>query len=259
MPRIFVVNAGGFAEPGGGVVEKIGGRVDRRCMFKNMETDDHGLTESIICALFGNIPGQAQYIHNNHPEEAKRWLEGFIEADFEAAKIAFEKKTEDELYRLTNEEKVKKVGDFFFAHDGPKIRPADGKEQHDVTILTVAAPNFAIREARQSKAFQAGQVEYKTLYNDDIAKSIRQSYQNIFNHFTNEASKGDKLYLYDIGTSIFSPKDKFYYKYKGQDYKGKVGYKKFVQEIEKEVFLEYKDTIKKKGLVVCSNCLFQYS
>jgi uncharacterized protein (TIGR02452 family) len=248
MSKIFVVNAGGFAEPGGGVVEKIGGRVDRRCMFKNMEKGDHGLTESIICALFGNIPGQAQYIHDNHPEKAKRWLEGFIDANFKAARKAFGKKTDDQLYNLSDEEKVQKVGDFFFDKEGP----SDG-----VTILTVAAPNFAMKEDGQSDAFKAGQVEYKTSYNEDIAKSIRKSYENIFYHFTENAEEGGKLYLYDIGTSIFSPKNEFSYKYKEQQYKGRGGYRKFVQEIEKEVFLKYKDTIKKKGLVVCSDCLFQ--
>ena len=257
MPRIFVVNAGGFAEPGGGVVKKKDGRVDRQGIFKNMKQDD-GLTESIMCALFGSIPGAAGYNLNSH--SARAWLKDFIDANFTAAKTAFGKKTDDDLYSLTNKEKVKKVGDFFFAHDGPKIPSTDGKEKPDVTILTVAAPNFNnSASSNQSLAFKAGKVEYKASYNNYIAGSITQSYQNIFEHFTNNAAKGDKLYLYDIGTSIFSPNDKFNYGYKKQQYKGKKGYKEFVQEIEKEVFLKYRDRIKEKGLVVCSGCLLSLS
>jgi len=253
MPRIFVVNAGGFAEPGGGVIQKTDGRVDKEGISKNSENED-GLTEAIMCSLFGVIPNEAGYHLSSNL--ARAWLKGFIDANFTAAKTAFGKTADDDLYSLTNEEKVKKVGDFFFAHNGPKIPSADEKEKPDVTILTVAAPNFNNSDSsNQSLAFKAGKVEYKASYNNDIAGSITQSYQNIFEHFTNNAAKGDKLYLYDIGTSIFSPNDKFNYKYKGQQYEGGKGYEKFVQEIEKEVFLKYRDLIKKKDLVVCSRCL----
>lgn len=244
MHRIFVVNAGGFAEPGGGVVEKKDGKVDREVSFKNKEREN-GLTEGIISSLFGALPSEAGYIPDNNPG-AIEWLKGFINDDFAAARKAFKKRTDDELYNLTDEEKVKEVGDFFFAKEGP----SDG-----VTILTVAAPNFAMQKDKQSQAFKAGQVEYKTSYNNYIAESIEKSYRNIFDHFTENAKKGDKLYLYDIGTDIFSPNDQFNYKYKEQQYEGKEGYKEFVQKIEKEVFLEYRDRINKKDLVVCSKCL----
>jgi hypothetical protein len=252
MPRIFVVNAGGFAEPGGGVIGKKDGKVDSGGYFKNKE-EGGGLTEAIICSLFGTIPSSAQNLNNN--EEAKGWLRGFINANFEAARKAFKKTTDNELYNLTGKERVGEVGNFFFAYDGPKIPSADGKEKLDVTILTVAAPNFTTQDYTQSTAFKAGQVKYQNSYNDDIAKSIKQSYENIFRHFVNNADRGDKLYLYDIGTSIFSPNDKFDYKYKEQQYKEKGGYTQFVQEIEKEVFLEYRAQIKEKGLIICSECL----
>lgn len=240
----FFVNAAGILEPGGGISSKNQqGFITKESQFRSKKG---ALTEDLIASLFGKKAENAEELKNT---EADVWLRGFINQHFVDFQKIFLNTELDDNDKLN-------VGEFISDYNGPP-----GLEH--IHILSVVAPNFCT-DCKRSNGFKAGVVKYNISQNDKIESSIRKSYQNIFDKVLsalNSSSEEVKLHLYDIGTGVFSPKDKFSYEYQGVQYIGNEGYNNFVKKVINEVAEEklgsFSEKEKLSKLTICSSSIGQ--